>query len=371
MMKLQMCWVLGLLFSIVCSAAIAAEEAVPVFEGGKGGYAIYRIPSIILSKKGTLLAAAEGRVNASDHAQNNIVIRRSSDNGKTWGDNIIVAKDGKLCFNNPCMVVLGSGRILMIIQRYPEVGGEYKVKDGVTGETCLCFATYSDDDGLTWSALEDITAQVKRPTGITSIASGPGIGIVLKNPKFKDRIIIPFNQGPGGKWEVYAAYSDDNGKTWKYGEVAPNGKAHRPNEVQMVELSDGRILLNARGMAGNKYRKVAVSEDGGITWSDVNDQTELTESRCMGSIISYDAKDGKAPKLLYVGPASQKARSEGTLWISTDDGKTWPTQKLLVPGEFAYSVVVALPDGNLGLIYETNKYKRINFLFVSKESVFP
>ena len=205
-----------------------------VFVAGEG-YGMYRIPVIVTTNKGTLLAFIEGRDNISDHAQNDIVLKRSSDKGRNWGELITVAEAGNNCLNNPQAVVLPeTGRIICFYTFNPEgyhtraIGDSIKVlKSGVSGpDVGLCFMTVSDDDGLTWSAPLDITAQVKRPQKIIGIASGPGVGIVLRNEPHKGRIIMPFNESwyeADGKRisRVYSVYSDDNGKSWKYGNPAP------------------------------------------------------------------------------------------------------------------------------------------------------
>ena len=338
------------------------EQLAAPFVGGEGGYAVYRIPSLVVTRAGTLLAFAEGRVSIDDHARNKIVLRRSTDGGRTWGPLQVVAGDGRESLNNPTAVVLhGSGRVVLMYQRYPESGGERHVKEGVAGDdTCLSFVTASDDDGRTWSEPADVTPQVKRPTGATSVASGPGVGTELRRGKHAGRIVFPFNQGPLGDCQVYAAYSDDGGKSWKYGAVAPAGADGRGNEVQMVELSDGRIMLNSRGSSGKHFRKVAVSADGGESWSPLRDDAALPESQCQASILRYDEPTGAGKgSILFVNPAVQKERTHGTVRLSEDDGATWPVSRELVPGDFAYSCLAVLPDRSVACLYETDNYRRI------------
>lgn len=341
-----------------------ANDPGVVFAGGQDGYPAYRIPSIVATSKGTLLALAEGRANLSDHAENDIVLKRSTDGGKTWSALQVVAEDGANCLNNPCAVALPGGRVLVVYQWFPKGLDEHKSRDGVDGPlTSHSYVVSSDDDGVTWSKPQDITRQVKRPMGVTSHCSGPGIGIVLERGAHKGRIVLPFNQGPFGKWEVYAAWSDDQGKTWQYGNIAPGGATHRPNEVQMVELSDGRVMLNARGMAGEKFRKVAISTDDGATWSEIADERALPEPRCMASLLRVPSPTlGEKDWILYAGPDSQTRRAIGTVRASLDDGKSWTRKLTVVPGGFAYSGLVALPDGRAGLIYESDGYKQIRFV---------
>jgi sialidase-1 len=218
----------------------------------------------------------------------------------------------------------------------------------------------SDDQGQTWSKPRDITAGTKRPTEVTSVASGPGVGIQLRRGKNKARILAPFNQGPYGTWCVYAAISDDGGETWRYGKIAPQNGLGRANEVQMVELADGSILLNARTEGGHRCRKMAVSRDGGETWSPLADVPELPDPKCMGSIVRYsDPLDGQRSRLLFSNAADKDNRRNGTLRLSYDEGKTWPVSRVVEPGDFAYSCLTVLPTGEIGCLYEGDNYKRI------------
>jgi sialidase-1 len=338
-----------------------------VFVEGQDGYHTYRIPAVLVTAKGTVLAFAEGRATRSDHAENDIVLKRSTDSGETWGPRQLVAEDGKNCLNNPMVVeVRETGRIIFMYQRYPQGIHEREVTPGHEGDTiCRSFVMHSDDDGVTWSKPVDITASVKRPTGATSIASGPGIGIQLRHGAHAGRILIPFNQGPYGDWKVYAAYSDDQGDTWTYGDVAPDASPGHGNEVQFVELTGGRVMLNSRSNAGIKHRKVAVSEDGGKTWSGLLDDPTLIEPQCMGSIVRYSfPAGGESGLLLYSGPNSTEARVKGTIWVSEDDGKTWPVSKCICEGHFAYSCLTVLPDKTVGCLFETGAkgaYEKIVF----------
>ncbi len=334
----------------------------PVFREKKDGYPRIRIPSLVVTKKGTLLAFAEGR-QGGDHSQNDIILKRSTDGGRTWGPLQVVYQAGKKGLNNPCAVVLQkTGRVLLVFQMYPARFGERGVKPGLEGEDiCRCLLTFSDDDGKTWSRPRDITRQVKRPKRVTSIASGPGIGIQLTRGKYKGRILIPFNQGPYGDWRVYAAWSDDGGKTWSYGKTAPEGSKGHANEVQFVELPGGSILLNARSAGGNRLRKRAVSRDGGRTWTPLEDDPGLPEPQCMASILRYSRPEDGKSRILYAGPGTKKGRKRGTLRVSYDEGKTWALSRVIYPGGYAYSCLAKLPGGDIGLLFEKDGYKSITF----------
>lgn len=356
----------GSLFCSLLLLATATAEDLPlvdVFVGGQEGYAVYRIPALATTQRGTLLAFAEGRKTMSDQSQNQIVLKRSTDGGQSWRPLQVVAADGASSLNNPQAVVVGkTGRVLLMYQRYPPKRSEGNVVAGLTGtNVCTGWLTQSDDDGVTWSKPRDISAQIKHPTA-TSLASGPGIGIELRRGPHVGRLVMPFNEGPAGKWRVFAAYSDDGGASWQAGDVAPEaGKGHG-NEVQMVELGDGSVLLNARIQGGAKLRKIATSRDGGATWSQLADDPALTDPVCQASILRHP-NTGAADKdvLLFSNAASPSKRANGTVRLSRDDGRTWPVSRVVCPGPFAYSCLTSLPDGAVGLVFEAANYRRIQF----------
>ena len=355
-----------LLLLLSCCAAAARADELPlsdVFVGGQEGFAVYRIPALVATTRGTLLAFAEGRKTLGDQSQNQIVLKRSTDGGKSWLPLQLIAQDGASSLNNPQAVVVGkTGRVLLMYQRYPPGRREGNVATGLTDTNiCTSWITQSDDDGVTWSAPRDLTAQIKRATA-TSLASGPGIGIELRRGPHAGRLIMPFNEGPAGKWHVFAAFSDDGGASWKSGEPAPNTGKGFGNEVQMAELNDGSVLLNARNQGGAKLRKVATSRDGGATWSSLKDDAQLPEPVCQASLLRYP-KIGAPEKdvLLFCNPASQTKRTTGTVRLSRDDGRTWPVSRVLYPGSFAYSCMAPQSDGSVALIFERDGCSRIAF----------
>ncbi len=347
-----------------------------VFRRGKGPYPAYRIPSLVTTRKGTILAFCEGRQSLSDHSRNDILLRRSTDGGKTWGPFIRVLADKRFVFVNPCSVVLDSGRILLMCQRFPvgyhsrAMGKRVKRLDpGIGGKhSSKTLLTWSDDDGVTWAPPRDVTKGTKRPAKITSTASGPGIGIVLRKGPKPGRILIPTNEGWfEGKifhFHVYACFSDDGGKTWRYGRVAPDGSPGFGNEVQMVELSDGRIMLNSRSAGGKPCRKRAFSKDAGESWSPLKDEPALPDPHCMASILRYSfgKKPGDKGIILYAGPGTGKGRRLGTVRASFDDGRTWPASMVIYEGGYAYSCLTGLPGGDVGLLFEKDGYKEITFV---------
>lgn len=335
-------------------------ESTDVFVGGEGGYAVYRIPALLATTRGTVLAFAEGRANLSDNARNDLVLRASADGGRTFGALRVVARADGGCLNNPCVVEIEQGvhhgRILLVFQRYPDGVGEARVVPGYDDpRVCRTFLAWSDDDGASWSAPRDITREAKRPE-VTSVASGPGRGIQLRAGPRAGRIVVPFNQGPADRWRVYALYSDDGGDTWTRGECAPDPEKGVANEVQVAEAPDGRILLNARSFHGAKQRLVAWSGDQGATWSRLVYETELPDPSCMASLVASGGALG--PGFLYAGPGGESGRTDGTLRLSAD-GESWTGSWPIAAGPFAYSGLAFLPDARLGCLYEADGYARI------------
>jgi sialidase-1 len=138
------------------------------------------------------------------------------------------------------------------------------------------------------------------------------------------------------------------------------------NEVQMVELDDGSVRLNSRRADEKPFRKTAVSRDGGQSWSNVEQVEQLPDPTCMGSILRCNFATSKAKgRILYSGPTGP-GRTKGTIYVSNDDGGTWPVSKVLCPGPFAYSCLTRLKDGSIGILYETGKKKSYETLTFSR-----
>ncbi|MDB6071840.1 MAG: nedA 1 [Verrucomicrobiales bacterium] len=366
-------------------AAPAAPAATPVspapapttyhdvFISGQEGYASYRIPAVIVTPPGTVLAFAEARLRPTDQAENDIVLKRSTDGGATWSPLKLLHEDGANSLNNPTVVQdQNTRRLFLFYQRIPAHLKEHS-KNTATGlegpDIYRNFLLTSDDDGQTWAAPRDLTATTKRPDRATTLASGPGIGIQLTRGPHKNRLLIPFNQGPYGQWENYTIFSDDAGLTWNLGEnvpgaLIPDGKGglrSQINEVQIAELPDGSVLLDSRQFAGPKTRRTSRSQDGGRTWSPVAENPALPDPSCMASTFRYSFPTADTPGiLLHSGPDSTK-RERGTLFLSTDDGQTWPRQQIIHPGPFAYSILTKLPDGTIGCLFEADNYQRLVF----------
>ena len=355
------------IFALCCLFAVparAATEPLDLFTGtGKAPRHTYRIPTLSVTKRGTLLAFAELRKNnASDTGDIDTVVKRSSDGGRTWSDETVVLDLGDATIGNPCPIVDPvSGRITLIAtwNRLPES----KIAPGFGEDSRRLWVTDSDDDGLTWSAPRNITEQVKQPTW-SWIASGPCSGIVLEHGPHRGRYVVGFNHREtavnAAGYYAHVIYSDDSGKTWN---SSKSFAARNTNECEAVELADGSVMLNTRNHGAPLHaRSVAVSTDGGETWEETHLDPALPEPQCMGSIKRLRmATAGEPAVLLFSNPASATSRANLTLRASFDEGKTWPRALLVKPGDAAYSHLAVLPDGKIALAYETEGYKRIVF----------
>lgn len=352
------------LVALALAACAGAEPSTPsvVFKAKEtNSHPSIRIPALLHTNKGTLVAVAEGRDAATDQASNDLIVRLSTDGGRSWTKSAVALELGKDCINNPCLVQEAkSGRLFLFYQVFPagmkEFGG---LTPGPSGPTKIAYIT-SDNDGRSWSKPVDVTAALK-PDIATTTASGPGIGIQLaKGPK-AGRLIIPFNsQGPKGSFVNWVAYSDDAGRTWKRGADVPQ-QGMQLNEVQVSETVDGGVYLNSRQWKGTGGRKASWSADGGETWSPAIEDKSLPEPVCQGSLISFE--DGGRHITLFLNPAGPK-RTNGTLRMSLDGGKTWAKSRLLVPGPFAYSSMARLKDGRIAVLYEPAGHTEIKFLTV-------
>jgi sialidase-1 len=333
-----------------------------IFKRRSEGYFCFRIPAIVKTKEGTLLAFAEARKNnCSDEDDIDLVLKRSTDGGKTWGPLMVVWSDGNNTCGNPSPIVdQVTGRVVLLMTWNLGTDKIGTINDGTSTDTRRVFITYSTDDGLNWDAPKEITNDVKKPEW-GWYATGPVHGLQIQSGPHKNRMVIPCDyielRRNGGKGFSHVIYSDDLGDTWHIGGISPNERA---NESTVAELSDGRLMLNMRA-TGRNARWVAESEDAGLSWKNMRTDYNLVEPVCQGSLL--DAYVNGQHTLFFSNPAST-ARENMTIKMSTNNGGSWDKYVRIHAGPSAYSDIVMINDQTVGILYEggiANPYETITF----------
>lgn len=412
-------------------------QAKMVFGPGLGGPSQnYRIPSMVVTKSGVLVAGADARFFTGGDNPNRIdkVVRRSLDSGETWGDFILVheevgeSKENASASIDPLMVYVEKiNRIYMIFSHTPaaigilnsdcttgeDAQGHKIIKNGRTryllkegrlftkkGEstnylvddkgnvtengvflsninlaksfkeanTFTLMITHSDDEGLTWSRAESLNSKIKEEY-MSFIGAGPGVGLVLKEGRYKGRIIMPIYYGTR-RWPLCLSccvlYSDDDGITWVRGESPNNTRklgllkandrfiieTQMLTESQVIEQEGGVLKYFMRNHDRRRRVAVAYSHDGGATWTDFHWDANLPQPICQIAVLRLYHQD--KPYVVMLNPANPKERADGLLRLSEDGGETFPYQRMLKAGPFVYSCLAELPDGMIGALYEPN-----------------
>ncbi len=227
----------------------------------------YRIPSIIDTKKNTLLAFSEGR-EKGDSGNIDILLKRSVDNGNTWEDQIIDWDDANNTCGNPTPVIdQNTGVVILLMTWNLGSDQEADIVRKKSKNTRIPYITYSDDDGLTWSKPKNLSESAKNESW-GWYATGPGVGIQMKSDKYKERLLIPCDNSyddpenikrNGYEYEAHVLFSDDGGKNWSMSEMI----SPEVNESQIVELSDCVLMMNMRSYHGKSSRAISYSYDGG------------------------------------------------------------------------------------------------------------
>ena len=350
-----------------------------IWTAAKENYNYYRIPALIQTKKGTLLAFCEARNTKPDFYDANtfpnvpvqsgtskdtgdidLVMKRSEDGGATWSEMKVLYNDQHNTCGNPAPVVdQETGRIILFWcwQRYPSTLKSDLINTISDGHTRRVMYSYSDDDGLTWEGPFDITP-IAKEADMNWYATGPCHAIQKQSNPYKGRILIPANHRPKGSVDgnqnySHCIYSDDHGKTWKLGGKTAVGG----NESCIVELGDGSIMTMMRVASVDlnatvKNRAYAISNDGGDTWGEFTLVPSLIDPGCQGSVSNY-FENGKPSNTLLLSNCSNKSnRSNICITASLDNGKNWNMVKQVWSGRGAYSDIIVLGDGSVCVLYE-------------------
>jgi sialidase-1 len=339
--------------------------------GDDPAFKIYHIPGIVVTAKGTVLAWCEARRDGSDWDDIRILLRRSTDEGKTWSapQSVVDVPGPKrknafalrlphtdpstVTYNNPVLIADRDGTVHLLVCL------EYE----------RAFHQRSTDDGLTWSDPVEITptfGSFRKAYDWKVLATGPNHGIQLKT----GRLVVPvwLSTGTGGNAHrpsvTATIFSDDGGRTWQAGEIAVPNTAEwiNPNETVAVELPDGTVMLNVRNESTAHRRLVVTSPDGATGWSTPRFDEALLEPICMAGLVRHE--HGGESLLLFSNPhnleggregepepGKSRARKNLSIKLSRDDGRTWPVNKLLEDGPSSYSDLAVTRSGTILCFY--------------------
>jgi sialidase-1 len=362
----------GLLAGLLGCAALAVPAAVGaataqadvastlVFNKNTEDHDCYRIPTIVKANNGDLLAFAEGRNEGAtfcnDLGKIDLVLKRSTDGGKTWGAlQTVITAFGDVKGNPAPIVIPGSNRIVLL-----------STMQCFTSPDCgrIPRVSISEDNGKTWGAPKTLTTELGFSAAPSWLATGPSHGIVLTRGAHAGRIVAGMSYSNIGA----LIYSDDKGTTWHRGATdQPTSSAMNPQEISVTELADGRIYAAARNQAndgnrcledGTHNRAFAISSDGGATFSSkFAFATDLVTPVVEGSTTRMSATDtgGKYNRIVFAAPSTCDRRKELRIHSSFDEGANWTgtAGSLLVWGQDAsYSDMVPLSQSSIGVLFE-------------------
>jgi len=318
--------------------------------GDNDSVSCYRIPSLVTATNGDLIATIDERVPSCGDLKwskdINIVIRRSEDNGHTWSDiETLVDYPFGQSASDPSMIVDVVTGEIFLFYNYMDLDNEKDVY--------YLHVMKSSDNGKTWTNPEDITTQITKDEwkqDFKFITSGRGI--MTKSGKLL-HCLVNLDHG------MHLFGSDDHGKSWYlFGTSITPG-----NESKIVELNDGRWMINSR-LNNPGYRQVHISKDDGRSW-DSREEKSLTDPGCNASIIRYTSAKTGISCLLFSNANSADKRENMSVRVSYDEGQSWSDGKTIYSGPSAYSSLTILENGHIGLFFEIDDYKQNVFVSFS------
>lgn len=345
---------LMMLLAMVLSASAQNDTLftrTEIYHPGDYGSVAYRIPAAITAKDGSIVIVTDKRKNNDgDLPQDiDIICNRSTDGGLTWSEPYTIAQgtgynhgfgDCALAWTND-----DNGLIAVFV-------GGVGLWNSTSSNPIRSYKSYSYDNGQTWTEPEDITHFIFGddcviPEHQTWRASFFGSGNGLLTSTGRIMFVAAVREGAAQSLNNYAVYSDDNGVTWQVSGRASVGG----DEAKVTELVDGRILMSIRHSGHRWYN---ISEDGGQTWMpNTSTWNDIAAPACNGDIIRYTSVEqgGNKNRLLHSVPYGN-SRTHVTVYVSYDEGETWPVKKTVVPYSSAYSSLCVLEDGTIGLYVE-------------------
>jgi len=381
---------LALILTVDRGPSTAAERQTPpfptvtVFEAGKDGYNIFRIPAVIQAANSDLLVFCEARV-GGDASEIDLVQKRSKDGGKTWGPLQVVQESDDFKKLYPAETDITVGNPAPVVDHLdPDHPGRIWLPFNV--ENDRVFVTHSFDDGATWSEPRDITADAKKDSW-GWYATGPVHSIQLQNGEHRGRLVVPADHRHGDDGEdrgengAQIIYSDDHGATWQLGAIDATYKdGLNANETTAVELGDGTLYINTRDQGGDApgNRGEAWSRDGGETfesrdpkWKAFRPAPAILDPpvvQCSliraGDMLVFSGPDENGP--------NGKGRSDLRLRYSKDEAESWKDGPLIYVGPASYSDLVVINPATLGVLFECGEKKsaeRIDFARVPVPSI--
>ena len=337
-------------------------EQTDVFISGIDGYHTYRIPSIETAPDGSMLAFAEARKYDADDPGStgqeiDLVYKRSTDNGATWSPLMVLEHPGEhWSAANPATVVdRSNGRFWVFYLRSKPGRSTDTARPGTDDMQTL--ARWSDDNGCTWSEPVDLTTVARGMSDEAWRASVPGPGGAIQTRK--GRLVVPMWKMP---FATFVIYSDDHGHTWQRGGFVPG--AQGGDECQVVELADGRILMDIRQELGSN-RWLAESTDGGNTWGEPRPGLEVTPVACAIERFTLENAGADRNRLLFTSPKGPN-RKRLRMLTSYDEGRSFPHEKVISQDYAAYSDLTILKNGTVAVLWERGVDKGYQFITLTR-----
>ncbi|MDR6550542.1 exo-alpha-sialidase [Paenibacillus qinlingensis] len=331
-----------------------SEAAAPLFttstiwSSGEDSIAEHFVYGLTVAGNGDVLAFAEGRITTGDTSPHHIMMKRSTDNGATWSStSTIVTSSSGECYANPTPVIdRTNGKIfLFYAQNYSNNSSDV-------------YYISSTDNGTSWSSPVSVTSKFSGdPEAREFHLPGPGHGIQLSGGRLLMQVWHrhPVNLSVNlREYGVSVLYSDDGGTTWNAGGYTPVSSAYPANESRLVELDNGKIMINARYAAGGtQQRIISTSSDNGLTWSSPTYDTGMIPFSAVdaGMVKLSTASGGYPGRILFSRPAHPTSRENMVVSLSYDDTNSWATSKTITTGSASYSDLTVMQDNSVLLLY--------------------
>ncbi len=322
-----------------------------LFSMGDENSQYWRIPALTVANDGSLVAVADARGTSLGDLPNTITLmsRRSTDNGVTWSDPVVVAQGnsstGKTYGDAALITEQETGKIICMYV------GDKGLWTATPSNRQGVYYSESTDNGQTWSDPISITDQVyANHSSWYACFAGSGRGLQLKDGRLIYILAVRPTSTVGGTLQNWTLYSDDRGKTWS---ISDNYATSLGDEAKAIELEDGTILMSIRN-PNKGYRRFSKSTDSGKSWGESYLNETLKEANCNGDIMRCEY-NGES-YLVHSLPNSSTTRENVSFFISADEGDTWTFAKQLVDGYSAYSSMVELSDGTIGVLVEEGKW---------------